>query len=238
MQMEPIEQLRLSQQHLADWQAEEHQFIPLSACANPNYVGNLDLNKEVTQFLMDPTLQVLLLAGHSGAGKSLYTQGLVTRLWAQVKPGSPLPLWISLPSCNNPENRAIEEAFERAGLDEAQIEALRLSEHFIFILDAFDEIRCEKNLTVTNRLARWKAKTIITCRHEYLYGFERFRTLFTPSVGGELDYDLSSVLYVKPFNPAQIEDYIKRYLNNTLRVNGLLGSAMNKRSRQFRASKN
>ena len=49
-----------------------------------------------------------------------------------------------------------------------QIEDLRKTRSFIFILDAYDEIRKLKNLYVTNQLNQWRAKIIITCRREYL----------------------------------------------------------------------
>jgi hypothetical protein len=207
-----VGRLRESQSRLLDWQAEENYFIPLFGSYSAGYQGTLILDDEVNKFLSKESQRILLLAGNSGAGKSLYTQGLVTRLWGDEKEGSAIPLWISLPSCKNPEERAIEETLESCGFDGDQIEELRATQRFIFVLDAYDEIRCLKNLFVTNRLNRWSAKVIFTCRHEYLYWLDSFRNLFTPFVKGGLNYAASAVLYVKPFSAEQIEQYVKRYV--------------------------
>ncbi len=212
MQMENIERIKLSQGQLSVWQTEEHNFIPLSGCKDPNYRGTVVLEDEVNNFLDSDVQKVLLLAGHSGAGKSLYTQGLITRLWQNYREGQPIPLWIALPDCKNPEQRAIEETLEKCGFNAAQIEELRNTQKFIFIFDAYDEIHCLKNLSVTNRLSRWKAKTIITCRHEYLYSLDNFRNLFAWYESGKPNYLASAVLYVKPFNAEQIEQYVRQYI--------------------------
>ena len=212
MQQKNIEGIKLSQGQLTDWQSEEHNFIPLSGCKDPNYHGNVVLDEEVNHFLSSDDQKVLLLAGHSGAGKSLYTQGLITRLWKNYQEGFPIPLWIALPDCKNPEQRAIEETLEKCGFDEAQIEDLRNTKKFIFIFDAYDEIHCLKNLAVTNRLYRWNAKTIITCRHEYLYLLDNFRNLFVWYENGKPNYLASAVLYVKPFSVEQIEQYVRQYI--------------------------
>ena len=44
--------------------------------------------------------------GDSGSGKSLYTQGLVIKLWQSYSHQSPIPIWISLPSLKNPISKS------------------------------------------------------------------------------------------------------------------------------------
>ena len=212
-----IEKLRLSQEkHLSAWQAEGDMFIPLSGCSDPTDLDIFNLDEAVNRFLSDPQQQVLLLVGHAATGKTRYAQSLAMRLWGnRATVGAPIPLWISLPNCKNPEKQAIEETFDEAGLDDAQREALRQSEPFIFILDAYDEIRSVKNLAATHQLWRWKAKTIITCRHEYLYEFENFRSLFAAYNYQikKIDYLTMTVLFIQPFQSVQIQAYLKAYLN-------------------------
>ncbi len=207
-----MEKLRQSQQQLSDWQTEGNDFIPLSCCYDSSYQGSLVLEDEVYKFLADQTKKVMLLAGHSGAGKSLFTQGFISKLWDQYKEGDPIPLWVSMPNCKQPETHAIEETLLKYGFSHEQIQILKANCRFIFIFDAVDEIRSSKNLWVTNHLADWNARTIFTCRHEYLYWLENFKNLFTPIIEDRFEYASLSVMYVKPFSPDQIEHYVRQYI--------------------------
>lgn len=206
------ERLRITQQQMLSQQSGGNVYIPLSGCHDSGYQGSLVLEDEVNKFLADRTKKVMLLTGHSGSGKSLFTQGFVAKLWGQYKEGDPIPLWISLPNCKQPETKAIEETLLKCGFDHDQIEALRNTQRFNFIFDAVDEIRCLKNLWMSNNLAHWNASSIFTCRHEYLYWMENFKNLFTPIVDDRLNYAALEVLYVKPFSAEQIEDYAKHYI--------------------------
>jgi type II secretory pathway predicted ATPase ExeA len=86
---------------------------------------SFDLEEEMTKFLSS-NKKILTLLGDSGSGKSLYTQGLASKLWQDDKETkSAIPIWISLLSLKNPINRTIEETFEKFGLTPEQIESLR-----------------------------------------------------------------------------------------------------------------
>jgi len=209
-----LEQLKESQTQLTDWLQAQASFIPLTGCYNSSYKGGQPLDGELNTFFAEDNQTVLLLAGHSGAGKSVVTQRFIISLWGKYKPGNPIPLWISLPSCKNPEKFAVQEVLEKIGFDNEQINHLKTTQQFIIVLDAYDEIRCLKNLYVTNKLNEWNAKVIITCRHEYLYNLDSYKNLFTPYDNNKPNYEKSVVMYVKPFSVDQIAQYVRKHLKN------------------------
>jgi WD40 repeat protein len=208
-----FDKLRQAQLHAHDWQQESLTFVPLRGSWFAQSEHSFDLEEEMTKFLLSDK-KVLLLLGDSGSGKSLYTQGLASKLWQDHKPDFPIPVWISLPSLRNPINRAIEETFEKFGFTIEQIESLKQKNSFIFILDAFDEIHQLKNLWVSNHCDQWKAKIIITCRREYLYHVDNYKLYFTPFNGEKAVYQEYDEMIIKPFSEEQIEQYIKQYIQH------------------------
>ena len=147
-----------------DWKQEEMNFVPLEGCWFAQAEDGFDLDEKVNKFLSGDK-KVLLLLGDSGAGKSLYTQGLAHRLWQSYEAQNPIPLWCSLPSLKNPENNLVQNYLQSFGLNETEIETLKKTKSFIFILDAYDEIRVLKNLFVSNALSEWNAKIKIGRAH-------------------------------------------------------------------------
>ncbi len=206
---------RVKEKHLlaSDWQQEGVNFIPMRGTWHVNSRQDFGLDEEIQKFLSNDK-KVLLLLGDSGAGKSLYTQGLAINLWKAYRDETPIPLWISLPSLKNPTNRAIEETFENYGLTVEQIQYLQRTRSFVFILDAYDEINNLSNLFVGNHLAEWKAKIIITCRREYLYHVDNYRQFFMPFQGERPLYSFYTEIIVSPFNEKQIQDYFENYNRN------------------------
>jgi ankyrin repeat protein/WD40 repeat protein len=197
--------------HAPDWQQESLTFVPLRGTWFAQSEHSFGLEEEITKFLSS-NKKVLLLLGDSGSGKSLYTQGLASKLWQDHKSDSPIPVWISLPSLKNPVNSAVEETFEKFGFNTEQIATLKKTHSFIFILDAFDETHQLKNLWVSNHLDQWKAKIIIACRREYLYHVDNYKHFFTPFNGEKALYLEYDEMIIKPFSEEQIEQYIKRYI--------------------------
>ena len=73
--------------------------------------------------------KVLLLHGDAGAGKSLYGRLLEKRLWeacpttleAMQQQPYTIPLFISLPALQDPTQKAISQALQQYGWDEATI---------------------------------------------------------------------------------------------------------------------
>jgi WD40 repeat protein/tetratricopeptide (TPR) repeat protein len=208
-----FDKLRQAHLHAHDWQQESLTFVPLRGTWFAQSEHSFDLEEEINKFLSSGK-KILLLLGDSGSGKSLYTQGLASKLWQDHKSDSPIPVWISLPRLKNTVNRIIEETFEKFGFNTEQIESLKQKNSFIFIFDAFDEIHQLKNLWVSNHLDQWNAKIIITCRREYLYHVDNYKHFFTPFNGEKALYLEYDEMIIKPFSEEQIEQYIKQYIQH------------------------
>src|SRR5260221_6949544 len=113
-----LDNLRKDQLNAADWKNEQLNFVPLRGSWFANSEADFDLEAEINKFLSPQSAKkIMLLMGDSGAGKSLYTQGLVIKLWNNFSTQSSIPIWISLPSLKDPINKAIEETFEKYRLN-------------------------------------------------------------------------------------------------------------------------
>jgi WD40 repeat protein len=208
IQLEHIRQWGLAT--LQDWQTESNFFVPLRASVRTESTQTVDLDEQLNTFLKSKQ-KVFALLGDSGGGKSLYTQGLIAKRWQNYKEGDPIPVWISLPSLQDPLYHAIDGYFSSVGLSETQITELKKSQSFIFVLDAYDEIRTTKNIFVTNKLEEWNAKIIVTCRHEYLYHENNYANrFFMPFHNQSAQPKLYSEWVLRPFNSEQMELYLKQ----------------------------
>src|SRR5258708_3300196 len=99
-----LNKLHQDQLNATDWQNESMNFVSLRGSWFINSEGDFDLEEEINKFLYNKEndKKVLLLMGDSGAGKSLYTQGLSIKLWQSLSRESRIPVWISLPSLKDP----------------------------------------------------------------------------------------------------------------------------------------
>ncbi len=188
-------------------------FIPLNAKQSLVSKEELDLHQEVMNFLVETqqSHNTLLLLGEGGSGKSLYVNELHTQLWQSYTPGAPIPLLITLPHLEKPASHAVEEALLGLGFNSTQINELKEKNQFIFILDGYDELYQLENIIQGNHLEQWNAKTLITCRSQYLYHISSYERYFTPMREGIEQASLLKQLFIAPFNEEKIALYIQRY---------------------------
>ncbi|KAF9904967.1 hypothetical protein BX616_001133 [Lobosporangium transversale] len=172
------------------------------------------LMDEVKEFL-NGDQKVLLVQGTSGAGKSTFSRTLEYNLWeAYQNKNDRIPLYIDLPSIENPNRGLVTKLLRRYGFTEAQITELRMTRSFILICDGYDECRQHNNLYVTNQLnqpGEWMAQMIITCRSEYLRSDSRdyFQPMARKRQAGT---SLFQEVVIVPFSDDQINNYIKQYV--------------------------
>ncbi|KAG0297589.1 hypothetical protein BGZ96_005692 [Linnemannia gamsii] len=160
--------------------------------------------------------QVLLILGDPGAGKSTFSQRLEYTLWKSYKPYGPIPLYINLPTIDNPEQDLIGKELKFQNFSDEQIQELKMYRHFIVICDGYDESQLKTNLHTTNKVnqpGQWKAKMVVSCRSQYLGHDYRFR--FQPQSVDHYTHaspDLMLEAVVAPFSKIQIEQYVEQYV--------------------------
>lgn len=188
-------------------------YIPPNGALTQHAQQTFDLTGAVEDFFQS-NKTILLLLGESGTGKSFFGQTLIMRKSQQYKPGGVIPLFISLPSLRNPKTQLITEVFGKHGFTAEEINELRQNHKFIFILDAYDEINQFENLYMQNKLDNWNTKIIISCRPSHLVKADNYRRYFMAYKGEKAQVSAFNELYVAPFVPEQINEYIKQYLKH------------------------
>jgi len=98
-----------------------------------------DLYTKVCAFLQNKTHDVLLLLGDSGSGKSLFGQFLVQALWKDYQPTKRVPLFIDLPTIDNPIHDLLDKHLKKQGFSQEKIGELK-KEPLVLVLDGYDEI--------------------------------------------------------------------------------------------------
>jgi hypothetical protein len=187
-------------------------YIPALGAYSTRDRHSFDLDAEVQKFLSgEKTL--LLLLGSAGSGKSIFNRYTEYKLWEAYQLNDPIPLFISLPSLQDPVHRLPEETLAYHGFTSREIEVLKQSYRFTFILDGYDEMNKLDNLYVTNHLENWQAKSIIACRTEYYTHILRGRKYFIPAIAERPNAaKFFQEVTVMPFSDTQISNYIRKYL--------------------------
>ncbi len=171
-----------------------------------------ELLPQVQAFLNDK--KVILLTGDSGAGKTTFNRRLEKHLWEHKKEDDAIPLFISLPSIEKPEQDLIAKALKKRGLSEFQIQKLK-KEKFVFILDGYDEIRQTQNLYVSNAINQsdgWQGKMVISCRSEYLG--QDYQSRFQPNPTLKDKDTLFQEVVVLPFSKEESDQYLEKYVEH------------------------
>ncbi|KAF9436401.1 hypothetical protein BGZ76_004065 [Entomortierella beljakovae] len=175
---------------------------------------HFDLMTNVEEFL-DGGRKVMLILGDSGAGKSTFNRALEISLWEKYKAGGRIPLFIYLPSIDDPGHNLVYEQLQQYDFTDDQIRELKRHREFILICDAYDEIQQIINLYEANQLNGvgdcWKVQMVISCRTEY-QGSD-YRDWFQPFDQYDKGMpELFQEAVIIPFNKFQINDYIDSYV--------------------------
>ncbi|KAG0273476.1 hypothetical protein BGZ95_010717 [Linnemannia exigua] len=177
------------------------------------------LMREVITFLAGER-HVLLLLGDSGAGKTTFNHKLAYDLWRSYTIGGPIPLFVNLPTIEQPDKDLIAELLSSSSyrFSASQIKELEKQERqFILICDGYDERQLNTNLHTTNRLNQpgcWKAKLIVSCRSQYLK--KEYLHNFQPKSVRSTRFAAATELFqeavIVPFTSEQVEEYVQEFV--------------------------
>jgi predicted NACHT family NTPase len=175
--------------------------------------AHFPLMESVKEFLDNEQHQVFLLLGDSGAGKSTFNRALECALWdAYRKKDGTIPLYISLPTIDKPDQDMVTKHLRRLDFTDAQIKELKDHRKLVLICDGYDESQQTKNLYMANRLNQpeeWQAKMVISCRSEYI-GAD-YQDRFQPGDRNQLSKAQFREAVFIPFSTSQVDDYIDQY---------------------------
>jgi WD40 repeat protein len=183
------------------------------------------LMDKVQEFLASER-EVMLILGDSGGGKSTFNRHLEHQLWTEYKQGGPIPLYINLPTIDNPAHDLIEKELQFHNFSEEQVMEMKLHRQLILICDGYDESQLKTNIHTTNQFNRpgqWRVKVVISCRTQYLG--QDYRSRFQPQPVDRYQrttvHDFQEAV-VAVFSRAQIQQYVDEYVKNLPAVDTLL----------------
>ncbi|KAG9063964.1 hypothetical protein KI688_004078 [Linnemannia hyalina] len=160
--------------------------------------------------------QVFLVLGDSGAGKSTFNLELEHTLWKDYKKYGPIPIYINLPTIDDPTHDLIEKQLQYLNFSENQIHEMKLHRQFMLICDGYDESQLKTNIHTTNQFnqpGQWQVKVVISCRTQYLG--QDYRSRFQPQPVDSYQRvatDLFQEAAVAAFSTAQIQQYVNDYV--------------------------
>ncbi|KAG0291932.1 hypothetical protein BGZ98_002791, partial [Dissophora globulifera] len=201
---------------LLDQEQRSAIYIPPQAKASRERPDDelFDLTERVNEFLAG-NQKVLLIMGDSGAGKSTFNLELERDLWyAYSKDKKRIPVFITLPAIDKPDQDLIAKHLRSYDFNEEQIRELKSHREFVLICDGYDECQQQGNLYTSNRLnqpGEWSVQMVITCRSEHL-GNDYCRR-FQP--GDRNDCTGGALLQeavITPFSENKIRHYIEKYV--------------------------
>ncbi|KAG0050804.1 WD_REPEATS_REGION domain-containing protein, partial [Linnemannia elongata] len=197
---------------------ELQQLIYILPMAKANLQAQDDelfsLKENVQEFLTSQR-QVMLVLGDSGAGKSAFNRHLEHQLWTDYEHGGPVPLYIHLPTVDDPAHDLIEKQLRHLNFSDDRVQEMKQHRQFILICDGYDESQLTINIHTTNQFnqpGQWSSKIVISCRSQFLEA--DYRSRFQPQPVGRHQstwLNLFQEAVIAPFSKEQIEEYVSRY---------------------------
>ncbi|KAF9090389.1 hypothetical protein BGX23_005996 [Mortierella sp. AD031] len=197
---------------------QSHQTVYIPPSAKPDLTAKdsdiFPLMEKVDQFLAG-NREVMLILGDSGSGKSTFNRYLEHRLWTAYKQGGPIPLFINLPSIDQPDKDLIGKSLKLYDFNDDQIKELKQHRRLIIICDGYDESQLLVNLHKTNLLnqpGQWNTKMVITCRTQFLG--PNYKDRFQPMLSDRYTsgpQELFQEVVIAPFSKDQVKKYVEQY---------------------------
>jgi len=174
----------------------------------------------------DKTLCSILLLGPSGAGKSFALRNIERRLWQELVIHADedafghktqyVPLFGALRDANLPHFQGaplldvvLQEVSSGILTRQDLTELKKLKVYPIWILDGYDEMNTIRPMA---SILREAGLSLLSCRRQFVDGILRgdLKTFLLPKKNAQAS--TSHVLYVRPFTPSQMYDYVSKAL--------------------------
>ncbi|KAG0366973.1 hypothetical protein BGX24_003463, partial [Mortierella sp. AD032] len=171
----------------------------------------------IAQEFLDGSMQVLLIVGDPGLGKSYFVRQLKRKLWEEYgSSNNRIPLLINLQDYSKTSSDLLGQVLEFEGFNPQQIQRLKGTERqFVLICDGYDEAQATFNIYNTNNFntaGQWRVKLIIACRSDKI-GLDSECELqpdAEPYTFQKLSFFQMAVIV--PFTLGQIKEYVDKYV--------------------------
>jgi hypothetical protein len=193
----------------------------------------LDFEERVNKFLKGEIKDsdgrektVLLVKGRAGGGKTTSARYLEYQLWEKCKtdPKAPIPVLISAAKLHDKTKKAVEEALIQKGFSKNQVKKIIAERRpLVVIFDGYEEMaatRTKINLHQSNTLWKFNAKTIITCRTEYLSNPDVYNSTFAPIIDSQKEPALLDEISISPFKKGDIVAYLTQFCEKYTKAPG------------------
>ncbi|KAG9068317.1 WD repeats region domain-containing protein [Linnemannia hyalina] len=210
---------RLYKLRLQRLQEYNERAIYIYLQAKPSLLAKNDelfpLLERVLKFLASDG-QVMLILGDSGSGKLTFNRHLEHLLWKDYKRGGPIPLFINLPTIDEPQHDLVNKRLQFHNFNEDQIIELKLHHQLVLICYGYDESQQLVNLHRTNSLnqtGQWDTKVIIGCRSQYLG--TSYQDRFRPQSVDRykpVPQNVFQEAITAPFSMERIHNYVEQYV--------------------------
>jgi len=193
-------------------------YVPLDGASFVGAETGSSIEEEVQTFLFSThDAKIFLLQGNSGAGKSLFGRHLEKILWQNHSAQLPIPLYASLPLLQSRYPKALDgelmqSIFKDKKIPNALIDSMK-TYPIVLILDGYDETGSKRNLFKDNYLGKWNAKTLITCRSQYLTG-DYLGQFAQISATNQPIRESVVERYLIPFAEVKVKEYIRNFTAN------------------------
>ncbi|KAG0294753.1 WD_REPEATS_REGION domain-containing protein [Linnemannia gamsii] len=192
----------------------------------PMAKANLQARDDALFPLMDRVQEFLASEREEAASRHSINRHLEHHLWTDYKQGRHIPLYVNLPTINDPAHDLIEKELQYHNFSEEQVREMKLCRQFILICDGYDESQLKINIHTANQFNRpgqWRVKVVISCRTQYLG--QDYRSRFQPQpvdLYQRTKVDDFQEAVVAVFSRAQIEQYVDEYVKNPPAVDTFL----------------
>lgn len=195
----------------------------------PSYVEELDVEEgakrlslvdKVEEFKQNPEKMVLLIEANAGGGKTSFVKWLEYQMWVALSADAtaPIPVLIPAAKLHTDTTEAIQDALLRMKFTPQHIAKIMSEKRSIVVIfDGYEELTQggrRINLHTKNKIEQFNAKTIITCRSQFLADPNQYYKLFAAKVEGDYDRSTLEIISLREFQSDDRKAFLDLFTEN------------------------